>query len=73
MSPMMMRQFWSLIETTSIPLMLDDNNLAQWLLRRIRSERSLDSKETDLLSAYIRDRLPLIRDLAQEYQFSPQG
>jgi hypothetical protein len=70
MNPTMMRQFWSLIEMTqpSIPLMLDDTSLVQWLLRRIRSERSLDTCEVDVLSSYISSRLPLIRELAQEHQ-----
>jgi hypothetical protein len=72
MSPVMIRQFWSLIEATqsNIPIALDDGSLVQWLLRQIRSERSLDSKETDILLSYIHSRLPLIRDLAQEQQFS---
>ncbi|GAB4367388.1 MAG: hypothetical protein Kow00121_05660 [Elainellaceae cyanobacterium] len=72
MSPIMMRQFWSLVETTqtNIPLALDDRSLVQWLLRQIRSEQQLDSRETDILRDYIHTRLPLIRDLAQEYQAS---
>lgn len=67
MSPTMMRQFWSLIEMTqaNIPLSLDDRSLVQWLLRQIRSERSLNHDETNVLSDYIQSRLPLIRDLAQ--------
>ena len=66
MSPTMMRQFWSLIEMTqaNIPLSLDDRSLVQWLLRQVRSERSLNH-ETNVLSDYIQSRLPLIRDLAQ--------
>lgn len=71
MSPMMMRQFWSLVEATqsNIPITLDDGSLVQWLLRQVRSERSLDNRETDLLCDYIHSRLPLIRDLAQDQQF----
>ena len=70
MSPKMLRQFWSLVEATrsNIPLTLDDRSLTQWLLRQAYSEQSLNNTETDLLSAYIQTRLPLIRDLAQEYQ-----
>ncbi|WAL62584.1 hypothetical protein [Thermocoleostomius sinensis] len=68
MSPIMLRQFWSLVEMTraSIPLTMDDPSLAQWLLRRVRSERSLNNVEADILTDYIRSRLPLIRDLAQD-------
>lgn len=70
MSPAMMRQFWSLVEMTrsNIPLSLDDRSLSQWLLRQVRSERSLNNQETDVLADYIQSRLPLIRDLAQEHQ-----
>lgn len=72
MSPMMLRQFWSILETTqaNIPLALDDRSLAQWLLRRIRSEHALNTDETDVLTHYIHTRLPLIRDLAQQHQLS---
>lgn len=70
MSPLMLRQLWSLIETTqsNILLNLDDASLVQWLLRQITAQRSLDHQETNLLSAYIQSRLVLIRDLAQERQ-----
>ncbi|WP_416675577.1 hypothetical protein [Egbenema bharatensis] len=70
MSPIMLRQFWSLVESahSHIPLTLDDQGLEQWLLRQVRSERSLNRDETNVLSAYIQTRLPLIRDLAEEHQ-----
>ncbi|NJR39185.1 MAG: hypothetical protein HC781_10570 [Leptolyngbyaceae cyanobacterium CSU_1_4] len=65
MSPSMLRQFWSLVETiySEIPLALDDNSLIQWLLRQMRARRLLTAEETDLLVHYIHDRLPLIREL----------
>lgn len=67
MTPLMLRQLWALVETTqsNILLSLDDSSLVQWLLRQVRSERSLDHHELDALSAYIQSRLPLIRDVAQ--------
>ncbi|MCY7282422.1 MAG: hypothetical protein LH679_03065 [Cyanobacteria bacterium CAN_BIN43] len=67
MSPSMLRQFWSLVETiySEIPLALDDSSLIQWLLRQMRTRRFLSAEETDLLVHYIRDRLPLIRELEQ--------
>lgn len=72
MSPIMMRQFWSLIETTqaNIPLTLDDRSLAQWLLRRVHSEQQLDNQDADVLKDYIHARIPLIRDLAHEHRAS---
>jgi len=67
MSPSMLRQFWSLVETiyAEIPLAMDDHSLIQWLLRQMRARRILNNEETDLLINYIRDRLPLIRELEQ--------
>ena len=67
MSPSMLRQFWSLVETiySEIPLALDDSSLIQWLLRQMRTRRRLSAEETDLLVHYISDRLPLIRELEQ--------
>lgn len=68
MTPLMLRQLWSLVEDTqsSILLTMDDSNLVQWLLRQFRSESSLDHYETDVLANYIQSRLGLIRDLAQQ-------
>lgn len=67
MSPLLLRQIWSLVETTqtNVLLNLDDESLVQWLLRQLKTQRSLDSSETDLLSTYLQSRLPLIRDVAQ--------
>ncbi|EKQ69340.1 hypothetical protein OsccyDRAFT_1966 [Leptolyngbyaceae cyanobacterium JSC-12] len=67
MSPLMLRQIWSLVETTqtNVLLNLDDESLVQWLLRQLKAQRSLDSCETALFSHYIQSRLPLIRDLAR--------
>jgi hypothetical protein len=64
----MLRQFWSLVEMmrANIPVSLDDKSLAQWLLRRVHSERSLNNAEAAVLTDYIQSRLPLIRDLAQD-------
>jgi len=68
MTPLLLRQLWSLVEATQAHLLLtlDDNSLVQLLLRQIGNQRSLDHQETDLLSSYIQSRLSLIRDLAQE-------
>jgi hypothetical protein len=65
----MIRQVWALIEQlrSTIPTALDDNSLEQWLLRQLHTKQSLKHCETDL-SDYIHNRLPLIRELAQDYQ-----
>jgi hypothetical protein len=65
MSPSMLRQFWSLVETmyADIPLALDDSGLVQWLLRQMRARRLLSQEEGEILGQYIGDRLPLIREM----------
>lgn len=67
MSPLMLRQIWSLVETTqsNILLSLDDASLVQCLLRQLKTQRSLDTSEADLYGTYIESRLSLIRDMAQ--------
>ncbi|NJR51752.1 MAG: hypothetical protein HC780_21385 [Leptolyngbyaceae cyanobacterium CSU_1_3] len=66
MTPLMLRQLWSLIETTQATLLLnlDDGSLVQWLLRQFPAQHPLNSEETTLLRSYIHSRLTLIRDLA---------
>lgn len=68
MNPSILRQFWFLVETThtSILLNLDDDSLAHMLVRQLRSERLLNHQETDTLVDYIHNKLPLIRDLAEQ-------
>jgi hypothetical protein len=68
MTPLMLRQLWSLVERTqaNILLSLDDASLVQWLIRQFKRERSLDHSEATIVSAYIHSHITLIRDLAQE-------
>jgi len=68
MNPLVLRQLWSLVETTqsSVLLNLDDDSLAYLLLRQLRSQRLLNHQETDSLVDYIHTKLPLIRDLAEQ-------
>ena len=68
MTPIMLRQLWSLIETTQATLLvnLDDATLVQWLLKQLKTNSVLNGKETDLLNEYIESRLSLIRDLAEQ-------
>jgi hypothetical protein len=66
MSPVMLRQLWSLVEgtQTQVLLNLDDESLVQWLLRQLTHQRTIDSQDVDLFSGYLHSRLPLIRDMA---------
>ncbi len=68
MSPNMLRQLWSIVETSQSQtlLNLDDNSLVQWLLKQLKKQRSLDHNEANAYSHYIYTRLPLIRDLASD-------
>jgi hypothetical protein len=68
MTPIMLRQLWTLVEATQAQLLLnlDDTSLVQWLLRQLRTQRPLDTEESTILSSYIQTKLPLIRDLAEE-------
>lgn len=68
MTPTILRQLWSVVETTqsNILLKLDDASLVQWLLKQTKTKASLDRNETDILSEYIHSRLTLIRELAQD-------
>jgi hypothetical protein len=68
MTPIMLRQLWSLIETTQATLLvnLDDATLVQWLLKQLKMNSALNGKEADLLNEYIQSRLCLIRDLAEQ-------
>ncbi len=66
MSPIMLRQLWSVVETTQSAtlLNLDDSSLVQWLMKQIRNRHCLNHEETAIVNTYIRSHLPLIRDLA---------
>jgi len=70
MTPTMLRQLWTVIETTqaNMLLKLDDANLVQSLLKQIKQQRSLNSDEAHIMSDYLHSKLSLIRDLAQERQ-----
>ncbi|MEM8604128.1 MAG: hypothetical protein AAGF24_09880 [Cyanobacteria bacterium P01_H01_bin.121] len=66
MTPSLLKIFWSLVEETQTHLLLqlDDDSLAQWLLHQICTHWNLNRRDTALVSRYIQQRLPLIRDLA---------
>ncbi|MGV0108314.1 hypothetical protein [Nostoc sp. DSM 114167] len=72
MTPKIIRQLWSVVETAQAKLLLqlDDASLVQWLVKQTETQVLLDSNETDFLSHYIQSRLALIRDLAHERQCS---
>ena len=68
MNPTLLRHLWSLVERSqsSHLLNLDDNSLVSWLLEQFAGQQIINQTETDQLHHYIRAKIPLIRDLAQE-------
>ena len=68
MSPIMLRQLWSVVENSQATTLvsLDDDTLVQWLIKQLKNRDSLNCREADLMNEYIQSRLCLIRDLAEE-------
>jgi hypothetical protein len=70
MTPILIRRFWSLVETTqtSTLLNLSDADLIQWLVRQLESQQRLNLAESGFLREYVGSRLTLIRDIAKDRQ-----
>lgn len=66
----MMRYVWSAIEETETNTLLglNDKDLLNQLLQQLESKKLLSSDQINSMSAYISERVPLIRDLAQSRQ-----
>jgi hypothetical protein len=74
-TPTMMRQLWTLVESTqaSTLLYVDDSALVQWLLKQLMAQQSIDPQAASTLSTYIQAKLPLIRDTAEGRKIVGQG
>lgn len=74
-TPKMLRQLWTLIESTQVSTLLqfDDTALVQWLLKQFTAEQALDAQAVGNLKIYINSRLPLIRDTAEGRNSISQG
>ncbi|MEM9136526.1 MAG: hypothetical protein AAGB01_04155 [Cyanobacteria bacterium P01_F01_bin.42] len=71
MTPNMLRQLWSLVESTQSRQIreLDDRRLVDWLLTQMTSRSALmesSEPEKNALERYIREHLLLIRDIADD-------
>lgn len=68
MTPILLRQFWSLIENAQAHVILgkDDPSLVEWLITQMCETRSLEHHEAEVLSHYIRSKTSLIRDIAEQ-------
>ena len=67
MSPFLLRQLWSVIDTahSSYILSLDDQGLTNWVVEQLCHQSPLDTVELTQVNRYIQTKLPLIRDIAQ--------
>jgi hypothetical protein len=65
MSPTILHQFWFLVERIQESNLsaLDDETLAQWIMRQAYSHLNLNNEELNHLNTYILKRIPLIREL----------
>ncbi|GAB1542410.1 hypothetical protein NUACC21_50840 [Scytonema sp. NUACC21] len=66
-TPKMMQQVWAVIESTHVSTLLqfDDAALVQLLLKQFKADQVLDAQTTRSLNTYIKSKLPLIRDTAE--------
>ena len=64
----LIRQLWSVVESAPTQRLstLDDSGIVQWLMDLLKADPTFDSRQLPLASSYLRSRLPLIRDLAQQ-------
>jgi succinate dehydrogenase flavin-adding protein (antitoxin of CptAB toxin-antitoxin module) len=75
MTPNMMRQLWALVESTQVSTLLqfDDSDLVQLLVKQLTAKQPIDDQAAHTLNTYIRAKLPLIRDTAEDRQTGREG
>ena len=68
MTPLMLRNLWSIVEATQshFLLNLDDPSLVRWLVKQLYHQRFMNHAEENALVDYIQSKLPLIRELAEQ-------
>jgi hypothetical protein len=66
MSPLIVRQLWTLVESAQVATLLqfDDAALVQLLLQQLTEQQPIDAQTASNLDRYIQSKLPLIRDTA---------
>jgi hypothetical protein len=62
-----LRRLWSVVEETQSHqlLKLTDSELTKQLLHQLQHRYPLTGEETQMVRLYLRDRLSLIRDMAE--------
>lgn len=68
MTPAIIRLFWDSVSQAqpNLLLNLDDAGLMSWLVDQVKNRSDLDSHQQNDLSRYIRERLLLIREMADQ-------
>jgi len=68
MNPLRIRQIWTLVESSQASLMvrLDDPDLEQWLMRQFSKDQTLSPSESQAMTHYVHNKLPLIREIAEQ-------
>jgi hypothetical protein len=68
MTPNILRQIWSLVETTQANMLLnlDDASLIEWILRNLKQKQNLDGSQVNAVDTYLHAKVSLIRDLAYQ-------
>ncbi|MEM8831685.1 MAG: hypothetical protein AAGE96_20345 [Cyanobacteria bacterium P01_G01_bin.19] len=67
MNVTLLRQTWSLIETTNASELLNigETELVQRLLNRLDAQKPLEERERIYLNNYLHDKMGLIKDTAE--------
>ena len=71
MTPLLMRQIWSALETASPAdlAQMGHEELTQLLSQQIESRFGLSPEESSTMKHYLRNHIPLIRDLLESGGF----
>lgn len=64
----LIRQFWSVVQSlpTAGLASWDDASLSQSIVDRLRGDPAFDPQHLPMIDAYIRQRLPLIREMTRQ-------
>lgn len=67
MTPFTMRQIWAIVESLPARMLLelDDERLIRHLMAALCDRYNLSSSELAAMADYLRDRLSLVRDVAE--------
>ncbi|MEL6489443.1 MAG: hypothetical protein AAFV85_16720 [Cyanobacteria bacterium J06634_6] len=69
MDSRLIHQLWSIVDATPKTRLsnLDDSGVLHWLVDLLQDDPAFDARQLPVVSSYIRSRMPLIRELAQQF------